>query len=131
MASDVQTLNGVSAEGLAASLEAMFGLLSGVVIGFIFNWKISLVCLACVPFMTFANIMNIKFQAGMSSDTDTSMRDANLLAGDLIMNYRTVASFANEDQLVNDYSRLLEGPVNIATRKCHLIGMVFGFSQFI
>jgi ATP-binding cassette subfamily B (MDR/TAP) protein 1 len=61
MASDVQTLNGVSAEGLAASLEAMFGLLSGVVIGFIFNWKISLVCLACVPFMTFANIMNIKF----------------------------------------------------------------------
>jgi ABC-type transport system involved in Fe-S cluster assembly fused permease/ATPase subunit len=64
----------------------------------------------------------------MSSDTDSSMREANLLAGDLIMNYRTVASFANEDQLVNDYSRLLEGPVNIAMRKCHLIGMVFGFS---
>jgi ABC-type transport system involved in Fe-S cluster assembly fused permease/ATPase subunit len=46
----------------------------------------------------------------MSSDSDSKMKEANLLAGDLILNYRTVASFANEDQLINDYLMLLEGP---------------------
>ena len=97
MASDAQTVNGVSAEGLASTLEAGFATLVGVVIGFIYNWEISLVCLACVPFMILGSIMNIKFQAGMSSDTDSLIKDANLLAGDSIMNYRTVASFANED----------------------------------
>lgn len=97
MASDAQTINGVSAEGLAASMEAMCAVLVGVVIGFVYNWEISFVCLACVPFMILGAIMNIKFQSGMSSDTDSAMKDANLLAGDSIMNYRTVASFANED----------------------------------
>jgi len=41
--------------------------------------------------------MNIKFQSGMSTDTDAAAKDATLLAGDSILNYRTVASFANED----------------------------------
>jgi ATP-binding cassette subfamily B (MDR/TAP) protein 1 len=61
MASDAQTINGVSAEGLASSLEAMFAVLGGTVIGFIYNWQISLVCLGCVPFMILGSIMNVKF----------------------------------------------------------------------
>ena len=43
----------------------------------------------------------------MSSDTDSAMKDANLLAGDSILNYRTVASFANEDQILRDFEILL------------------------
>jgi len=67
----------------------------------------------------------------MSSDSDAASKEANLLAGDSILNYRTVASFANEDQIVNDFARLLEEPVKIAIKKCHIIGFVFGFSQFV
>jgi hypothetical protein len=26
---------------------------------------------------------------------------------------------------------MLDGPVVVATKKCHLIGFVFGFSQFV
>ena len=61
MASDAQTLNGVSAEGLAASMEAMCATLVGIVIGFSYNWQISSVCLGCVPFMMLGAVMNIKF----------------------------------------------------------------------
>ncbi|CDW81030.1 abc transporter [Stylonychia lemnae] len=131
MACDAQIINGVSAEGLASSLEAAFAILSGVVIGFFFNWKISLACLACVPFMIVASIMNAQFQAGMSSDSDSASKEANLLAGDVIINYRTVASFGNEDQILNDYKKLLDGPLKIAARKNHVIGVIFGFSQFV
>lgn len=61
MASDAQIINGVSAEGLASSMEAGFATLGGIVIGFIYNWKISLVCLACTPFMILGGLMNAKF----------------------------------------------------------------------
>ena len=54
-----------------------------------------------------------------------------MLAGDSIINYRTVASFANEDQIINDYARMLDGPVQVAVKKCHLMGLTFGFSQFV
>lgn len=59
------------------------------------------------------------------------MKDANVLAGDSIINYRTVASFANEDQILADYDAMLEGPVQVATKKCHVMGITFGFSQFV
>lgn len=81
--------------------------------------------------MMLGGIMNAKFQAGLSENSDAASKDANLLAGDAIINYRTVASFGYEDQLVKDFSRLLDGPRLIATRKSHIIGLVFGFSQFV
>lgn len=74
--------------------------------------------------------MQAKFQKGLSQDTDEAMKNANMLAGDSIINYRTVASFANEDQIISDFSHLLDGPVKVAMKKCHAIGIVFGFSQF-
>lgn len=42
-----------------------------------------------------------------------------------------MASFGNEEQIVADYERLLEGPVILAIRKCHIIGLAFGFTQFV
>jgi hypothetical protein len=47
----------------------------------------------------------------MSADTDAASKDATLLAGDSIINYRTVASFANEDLIVSDFASLLDEPV--------------------
>ena len=81
--------------------------------------------------MILGTIMNVKFQSGMSSDTDAASKEANLLAGDSILNYRTVASFGNEDQIVSDFSKLPDGPVSIAIKRCHMIAFVFGFSQFV
>lgn len=61
MASDVQVLNGVSAEGLASTLDALCALGVGIGIGFYYSWKETLVCFACLPFMIFGGAMNIKF----------------------------------------------------------------------
>lgn len=47
--------------------------------------------------------MGIKFQKGLSEGSDASSKEANLLAGDAILNYRTIASFGYEDQVVKDY----------------------------
>ena len=54
-----------------------------------------------------------------------------MLAGDSIINYRTVASFANEDLIVRDFDAMLDAPVKTATKKSHVMGLIFGFSQFV
>ena len=53
-----------------------------------------------------------------------------MLAGDAISNYKTVVSFAREDQILKDYERMLDKPVAAAKKQGHVIGLVFGFSQF-
>ena len=54
-------INGVISGGIAASLQAFFSVSTGIAIGFAYNWKVSLVCLGCVPFMAISGIMNVKF----------------------------------------------------------------------
>lgn len=41
--------------------------------------------------------MGVKLQKGMSEDSDAASKEASLLAGDAIINYRTIASFGFED----------------------------------
>ena len=81
--------------------------------------------------MILGSVMNAKFQAGLSKESDSAFKEANLLAGDAIINYRTVASFGNEGQILRDYGKLLEEPMNVAIKKSHVIGFIFGFSQFV
>lgn len=47
--------------------------------------------------MVLGAIMNARFQTGLSAVTEDDQREASLLAGDAILNYRTVASFAHEE----------------------------------
>lgn len=101
LSSDVQTLNGASTEGLAVMLESMFAICCGIILGFIFSWKVSLVALGCVPFMMLGGSINAKFQAGMTGVDEDAYKDANLLAGDSINNYRTVSSFGYDNLLID------------------------------
>jgi len=131
LASDVQALNGASTEGSAVIMESTFAMVVGIVIGFCFNWKISLVALGCVPFMIAGGAINTKFQTGYSNIDEEAYKDANLLAGDSILNYRTVASFGHDTLIINEYDTLIEGPVRTSVKKAQCIGFWFGFSQFV
>lgn len=50
------------------------------------------------------------------------------MAGDVINNYRTVASFGYDDMVVKEYDKLLDIPLKAATKNAHFIGFTFGFS---
>ncbi len=54
-----------------------------------------------------------------------------MLAGDSILNYRTVASFGHDNLIVNEYDRLVEEPLKTSVKKAQCIGFWFGFSQFV
>lgn len=109
----------------------MFALICGMILGFSYSWKVSLIALGCTPFMVLGGSINAKFQAGMSSFDEEAYKDANLLAGDSINNYRTVASFGHDDIIVKEYDKYIEIPTRTAIKKAHCIGFWFGFSQFV
>lgn len=51
-----------------------------------------------------------------------------MLAGDAILNYRTVASFAHDEIIISAYDKYLTGPAKKAMSKAHCIGISFGFA---
>ncbi len=131
LAKDVQALNGASTEGSAVIMESSFAMVVGLAIGFSFHWKISLVALGCVPFMVIGGAINTKFQSGYSNDDEDAYKKANLLAGDTILNYRTVASFGHDYLIIKEYDKMVEEPLQQSFKKAQTIGFWFGFSQFV
>lgn len=81
--------------------------------------------------MLLSNIVNVRLQLGLTQSTDGAYKDANLLAGDAILNYRTVAALGHEGQIIKDYEILITAPFNNIINKTHLMGLIFGFSQFL
>ena len=75
--------------------------------------------------------INTKFQTGYSEVDEDAYKEANLLAADSILNYRTVASFGHDYLIVNEFDRLTEGPMKTSIKKAQCIGFWFGFSQFV
>ena len=69
-----------------------------------------MICILCIPFYLFGSLMSSKRQAGITRIDDDLSKQANILCGDSIQNYKTVASFGNEDEIVRVYAGLLEVP---------------------
>ena len=80
--------------------------------------------------MAIGNAMGMEFQKGLTTGTDDLSKEANLLCGDAITNYKTVQSFGYEDLVVAKYKEMMF-PVFSLTKKAHLkTGFAFGLSQF-
>lgn len=56
-----------------------------------------------MPFMMLGGYIVGKLMHGRATKGETETELANLLAGDAILNYRTVASFANEEGIIEKY----------------------------
>lgn len=63
--------------------------------------------------------INARMNQGMTNVDEEGFKDANLLAGDAIINYRTVASLANDREIVNTYVKYIEEPSRLSIRKSH------------
>ena len=90
MSEDSHILNGIGTESIGPALEGGFALITGILIGFVMCWQEALVCLAVSPFLIAGNAMQGKLQKGLSQKKNEIMKDANLLCGDAITNFKTV-----------------------------------------
>lgn len=144
LAKDVQTLNGVSTEALAVMAEAVFAMVGGLVIAFIFSWQVALVALCVAPFMIIGGVIGAKLEAeSIGSDShevgatkvkkneQKNALNPELLANDSITNFRTVMGFGLKQGIVNQYGKLLEPGLKSELKTSHCAGLIFGYSKFI
>lgn len=136
LASDVQLLNGVSSEGLGANIEAGVAALTGSVMAFIFSWPLALCAIGILPIFLVCgvieqkadqeNMMNMESAEG-SEDMELTdeLKMSKLLCSDAITNYKTVASFGNDQLLIDQFKDLndKQAKVEDGQSKCYALSL--------
>ena len=66
--------------------------------------------------MMLGGSINAKLNKGMNHVDEKSYKDANLIAGDSIMNFRTVAGLSADKLIVKQYDQYIEVPARNAIK---------------
>jgi ABC-type multidrug transport system fused ATPase/permease subunit len=111
LANEAAQINGAGVEAFEAMFNAGAAMAIGLLIAFWYSWRIALVCFGCVPFMIGAAAVEMSAQFARDKDSDPLMASANKLAGDAIMNYRTLASFGNIKTFISEYDSQVAKPI--------------------
>jgi hypothetical protein len=75
--------------------------------------------------------VNTKKQGGYSSAQETQFKDANTLVSDAVINHQTVASFGDEELIVETFMSKLEGPLNTGIKGAHITAVIYVASQMV
>eukprot|EP00357_Protocruzia_adherens_P031766 CAMPEP_0115024098 /NCGR_PEP_ID=MMETSP0216-20121206/32936_1 /TAXON_ID=223996 /ORGANISM="Protocruzia adherens, Strain Boccale" /LENGTH=1278 /DNA_ID=CAMNT_0002397893 /DNA_START=41 /DNA_END=3877 /DNA_ORIENTATION=+ len=129
--SQASAVKNASGPVLGTSLQSLSSLLFGLILAFIFSWRMSLVLLALAPFFIIGGAAETAYYQGSSSDDIVkAYEQAGSLVSESIGNVRTIYSFSCQDFLTNLYFEKLEVPRKSGEKNSHVRGAGFGFSQF-
>jgi ABC-type multidrug transport system fused ATPase/permease subunit len=123
---------------------------AGIVIGFIYSWKRTLLILGFLPFLIVGGVLQMKVMQGYSGKGQEALEGAGKVAIEAIENIRTVASLTREKTFRDDYERLTSKPYKYRSSHClvsrtlflialyrdimknaHLLGFTFSFTMSI
>ena len=84
-----------------------------------------------LPIMMFASKVNAQKNQGFSAKQEEAYAEANGFLSETLNNMRTVASFAREDAVLDEYHRKMDAPLKAIKRKSLTSGASYGFSEFM
>ena len=132
LSSDAAKVQGAIGGNLGAMLQSVGALLCAFTIAFVFEWRITLVCLAFIPVLMISQALMMKVFMGEAADKDRQVfEDAGKCTTEATMNIRTVASLGREEHFVGKYRSQLDKPVQNAIKKAWLFGFLYGMSTGI
>ena len=126
---DTALLNSLTNTAIGAMIQSMVSLFMGIIIGFIYSWRLALVMLGLAPLMVVSAFMETKLQTGFSKGMEESYKNSSVIVSETVSNYRTVFSFANEPLIMEYYKKALSGPYKKGVKKSMCSGLMFGLSQ--
>lgn len=129
LATDAAQVQGAAGPRLGMTLMSLSSILTGVIIAFIYSWKLTLVVLCFFPLLVIGGALQMKMLNGAAGKNKEALEAAGKIAVESIENIRTVASLTREDMFQAKFQQELGTPYREALKKAHLVGLGFSSSQ--
>ncbi|OTA56582.1 leptomycin B resistance protein pmd1 [Hypoxylon sp. EC38] len=114
---DSASLAAFSGSIIATIFSISVNFLVAIIVSHIFAWKIALVCLAMVPILLGAGILQIRATSRHQERSHNAFVNAIGITVEAVNQIKTIASFSLEDEVVNRYRRALKGPRTVMIKE--------------
>ncbi|KAI9498760.1 putative ABC transporter protein [Zychaea mexicana] len=105
--------------------------ITGLVIAFYHDWKMTLIVLAMSPFVMGASFYESKIQRGFEDQTAKAHEHSGEIAGEAIKEIRTVAALDKQAYFEKKFKKALQRPHRLAKRKAFLSSIGYALGQGI
>lgn len=130
MNSDVDALEAATGTKVSTFLMNLSQVVAGIIIAFIYSWKLTLVLLAISPLIAIAGVVQSKLMAMSAVTQSQSYARATAHAVEVVSGIRVVASFVWENEAQQIFNDRLSEAFTSQKREIHLTAVGLGFSLF-
>ncbi|XP_060590153.1 ATP-dependent translocase ABCB1-like isoform X2 [Ruditapes philippinarum] len=129
LSTDASQVQGAAGAKLGSSFMGLCSILTGLIIAFIYSWKLTLLIIAFLPLIMIGGALQMQMLAGAAGKNKEALEAAGKIAIESIENIRTVASLTREKMFRRKFKAELDVPYEEALKKAHVIGISFSVSQ--
>ncbi|CAG2103482.1 unnamed protein product, partial [Medioppia subpectinata] len=129
LASDAANIQGASGSRMSAISQAMSTFIASCIFGFFYNWKLSLVTLAFMPFIIFSVVVSMKIVSKHSTSDKEAAEKASKIAIEAIGGIRTVVSLNQQKYFLHKFTQVLAEKIKPAKRRCIYNAIALGFAE--
>uniref|UniRef100_A0A8B9SH53 ABC-type xenobiotic transporter n=1 Tax=Anas platyrhynchos TaxID=8839 RepID=A0A8B9SH53_ANAPL len=114
LATDASQVKGATGSRLGLMTMTVFTLLTAIIIAFVYGWQLTLLILACIPFVIATNAASVSSVSGHAAKDQKALEEAGRISTESVENIRTVASLTREEAFYEKYVTSLNGPYSLS-----------------
>jgi ABC-type multidrug transport system fused ATPase/permease subunit len=104
--------------------------IGGLIVAFVYGWKMTLVMLATAPVMVVVGGIQSMVLTAKSKNAQDAYAEANDIASESFSGVKTVYSFVSEKKMVDRYDENLSNAYKVGIKRAHFTGAGSGFAFF-
>ncbi|XP_029138945.1 ATP-binding cassette sub-family B member 5 [Protobothrops mucrosquamatus] len=129
LSTDASQVKGATGNRLALMTMTFFTLVTALIIAFAHGWHLTLLILACIPFIIVAKAIQAKSMEGHAAEDQKSLEEAGRISTEVVENIRTVVALTREDRFFQNYKASLYGPYKDTLKKAPINGFSYAIGQ--
>lgn len=131
LATDASLVKGAAGSRLGLATNTVCALTIAIVVAFINSWQLTLLILACVPFLIGANFIQMRATAGHAFKDQGALEQSGKISTETVENFKTVVSLTREDVFFRKFMDSLRRPYQSGLIKAPIHGITFALAQAI
>ncbi|ELU01162.1 hypothetical protein CAPTEDRAFT_219712 [Capitella teleta] len=122
LSTEASAVQGATGTHLGTAFQSLASVGAGVIIGFVYSWKLTLLILGFLPFLIIGGFLQMKVMSGFSGKGQEALEGAGKIAIEAIENIRTTE---NKYTVIN----VLLFCFRTSMKSAHLSGFTFSFTM--